>query len=90
VISKTELSAGDMAPLFTSSRLEAVMLNFIIWTSSSSCVNLGRQDLVRSVRKGHPLENYLALLRKQFFLAFTELEPSVQDSTKGKAKTPTS
>jgi hypothetical protein len=44
VISKTELSAGNMAPLFTSWRLETVMLEVIIWTSSSSCVNLGRQD----------------------------------------------
>ena len=47
VISKTqELSAGNMAPLFTSSRLETVMLNIIIWTSSRSWVNLGWYGLV--------------------------------------------
>jgi hypothetical protein len=38
VLSKTELSAGTMAPLFTSSRLETVVLKVIIWTSSSSCL----------------------------------------------------
>jgi hypothetical protein len=43
---QTELSAGNMAPLFTSLRFEAVMLKVNIWASSSHCVYVGRQDLM--------------------------------------------
>jgi hypothetical protein len=35
---KTELLARNMAPQFTSSKLEAVILKVNIWASSSHCI----------------------------------------------------